>query len=67
MAEVKQLPSRADVAEADTWDLSSLFDNDEQWRAALDALEKRLDEFTAFRGRLADSAEVLADCEAEWP
>jgi len=62
MATVKQLPPRSEVAEGDTWDLASLFDNDSQWRAALDELEESIPGFEPFRGKLADSADVLAEC-----
>jgi oligoendopeptidase F len=31
MAKTKSLPKRSQVKEADTWDLSSLFDSDEAW------------------------------------
>ena len=60
MSTVKTLPPRAEVATADQWDLSSLFANDADWEAAFAAWEKQLDGFAKFRGKLADSAEMIS-------
>jgi oligoendopeptidase F len=61
---VKSLPVRKDVPVADTWDLSSLFQSDAEWEAALAAWERRIPEFAAFAGTLGASAERLAECLA---
>ena len=57
----KTLPARADVAPADTWDLTSLFASDTEWETALAAWEKRIPEFDALSGTLGSSAERLAE------
>jgi oligoendopeptidase F len=60
----KKLPARRDVAVGDTWDLSSLFDSDAAWEAALGAWEKRIPGYAAFAGTLGSSPERLAECIA---
>jgi oligoendopeptidase F len=57
-----RVPTRADVKPADTWDLSSLFPDDRAWEAAFAEWEKMLDGYGKFRGRLGESADVLAEC-----
>jgi oligoendopeptidase F len=57
-----RLPTRAEVPAADTWDLVSLFPNDAAWEAAFAEWEKMLDGYAQFRGRLGESAEILAEC-----
>jgi oligoendopeptidase F len=59
---VRKIPSRTEVASADTWDLSSLYPNDAAWDEAFGAWQKRIDGYAAFRGTLAESAEKLAAC-----
>jgi oligoendopeptidase F len=59
---VQPVPTRDQVAEADTWDLTPLFENDEQWQASLHRLEEMAAGFEKFRGRLGESAGVLREC-----
>lgn len=54
------LPLRKDVKPEDCWDLSSLYQDNEQWEADFAKLEQQLDQFDQFRGRLHESVEVLA-------
>lgn len=56
------LPKRSQVKAADTWDLSSLFENDEAWEAAFKKWEKRIGGFEKFRGKLGESPKSLAAC-----
>lgn len=62
MSKVKQLPKRAQVKAADTWDLGLLFPNDQAWEAAFTAWEQRIPEFDRFRGQLGSDAATLAAC-----
>jgi oligoendopeptidase F len=59
---VKAVPRRSQVKEADRWDLNSLFPSDEAWEKAFSAWEPRIAEYERFRGKLAQSAKVLAEC-----
>ncbi|HEX4132555.1 MAG TPA: oligoendopeptidase F [Pirellulales bacterium] len=56
------LPDRAQVAAADTWDLSSLYADDNAWEQAFVAWEKQIDGLGKYQGRLAESAAMLAAC-----
>ena len=55
-------PKRSEVAVTDTWDLSSLFANDEAWAAALPQFEACIEVFQGFAGTLGRSPEQLAAC-----
>ncbi|MDR0602005.1 MAG: oligoendopeptidase F, partial [Treponema sp.] len=56
-----QVPSRSEVKTENTWDLSSLFKNDEEWGGGLALYEKTVERIPSFRGTLGKSAEALAD------
>ncbi|TWT96970.1 Oligoendopeptidase F, plasmid [Botrimarina colliarenosi] len=58
---MKKLPTRDKVKVADTWDLSSLFNSDAEWESAFATWEKKIPKYAAFKGKLADAAE-LAKC-----
>ncbi|MEZ6104706.1 MAG: oligoendopeptidase F [Pirellulaceae bacterium] len=62
MAKAKQLPVRAQVDPADTWDLTTLYASDEAWEEAFDKIEKLLKKFAKFKGTLAESPQALAKC-----
>jgi len=62
MPRIKQLPPRSKVKIADTWDLSSLFPNDDAWEGAFAAWEKQITGYAGYRGRLGESAAALAEC-----
>jgi oligoendopeptidase F len=55
-------PKRSEVAKSDTWDLTSLFPNDEAWQSALPEFEVCIESFTKFSGTLGQSPEQLAAC-----
>ncbi len=58
----QRLPLRSEVAVADTWDLNSLFPHDDAWEAAFAQWEARIPGYDAYRGKLGDSVDVVADC-----
>jgi oligoendopeptidase F len=55
------LPLRKDVKTEDCWDLSSLYTDNQQWEADFTKLEQELAKFDQYRGRLQESAELLAE------
>ena len=61
-AHVERLPARTAVRPEDTWDLSSLFESDDDWERSFTRLEKRIKNYEKFRGKLAESASSLAAC-----
>jgi oligoendopeptidase F len=56
------LPARLEVAIGDTWDLSRLFNSTGEWEAAYAEWLKFIDGYARFRGRLSESADILAEC-----
>jgi oligoendopeptidase F len=56
------LPKRQEVPIEHTWDLSSLFPNDDAWRTAFAEWEKMTPGYERFKGKLGDSARTIADC-----
>lgn len=62
MNKVLRLPKRADVKQADTWDLSTLCKNEQDWDQQFKKLEKMISGFEKFRGKLSDGAKVIAAC-----
>jgi oligoendopeptidase F len=62
MNTVVRLPERSEVDINDTWDLSSLFPNDDAWEKGLEEFEKQSSGYEKFRGKLSESAQTLADC-----
>ncbi|WP_461256457.1 oligoendopeptidase F [Treponema sp. R80B11-R83G3] len=55
------IPLRNDIAVSDTWDLSKLFPNDEEWNKSLAEFEKMIEKIPSFQGTLGKSASHLAD------
>ncbi len=55
------LPNRTDVSPEDTWDLSSLYSGDDAWEADFAKLQDRVAQFASYRGRLGESAVILAE------
>lgn len=60
----KTLPARRDVKPADTWDLASLFPDDDSWEKAFAKWEKQIPNYEQFRGKLGDGPAELAKCFA---
>lgn len=61
MKDVKQLPARSKVKPSDTWDLHSLFPDDQTWETAFANWEKRIGGYARYQGKLGDAA-ALARC-----
>lgn len=55
------LPLRNEVKPEDCWDLSSLYPDDQSWEADYKKLEGQIETYETFRGRLSESASVLAE------
>ena len=52
----------SNISVSDTWDLSPLYPSDEAWEEDFEVLQKEFSTAGNFRGRLGDSANVLAEC-----
>ena len=59
---VQRLPSRSQIKQEDTWDLTTLFDNDASWETAFQKLDKKIRGFEKFRGTLSQGPKQLAAC-----
>ena len=62
MATRKKTPERSEIRPEDTWDLSPLFENDEEWEKRLHDLEGVVEKIAEFQGTLGESAARLAAC-----
>ncbi len=58
----KTLPTRSRVKQSDTWDLESLYQDDDAWEIAFAKWEKQVRKFDSFRTTLGSSPERLAAC-----
>ena len=56
------LRERSEVDISDTWDLSSLFPDDDHWETAFQAWEAELETYATFRGKLSESPARLRAC-----
>ncbi|MCY4146844.1 MAG: oligoendopeptidase F [Chloroflexi bacterium] len=55
------IPARADIPKETTWNHESVFASFDDWRAEYSAVSRQLGQIAAFQGRLAESAERLAE------
>ncbi|MCU0849556.1 MAG: oligoendopeptidase F [Spirochaetes bacterium] len=56
-----RIPERKEIPAADRWDLSPLFRNDAEWEALFSDIEKRMDGYATFRGRIGGSLDAFRD------
>ena len=59
MATTERLPTRPEVAPADTWDLASLYPTDAAWEADFAAWEATISRYAGHKGGLGASAAAL--------
>ncbi len=52
---------RKDVPTEETWDLTDLFPNKESWEKGLQEIVEEVDRITAFKGKLSENANTLAE------
>jgi oligoendopeptidase F len=62
MTTTGQIPTRSEIPEADTWDLTHLFKSDAEYRTLFSALNDRYPKIADFKGRLSESADMLLAC-----
>jgi oligoendopeptidase F len=62
MTTARQIPTRSEIPEADTWDLTHLFKSEEEYRSSFAALRDSYPEILEFKGFLGESAETLLSC-----
>ena len=59
---LQKLPERSQVAVGDTWDLASLYPDDEAWETDFVRWESQIAGYAQFQGKLAQSSKTLAAC-----
>jgi oligoendopeptidase F len=57
---MSSVPERSDIDAEYKWNLESLFADDDEWEAASEAVEDRLDDLQAYKGEVTADAETLA-------
>jgi oligoendopeptidase F len=57
-----QLPARNEVPQEQTWNLESIFPDVQAWEEAYQKSEKEVTKFEKYKGKLAQSAEMLLAC-----
>lgn len=62
MTDASTVPVRADIAEADKWDLSCLFADVSKWQEDFAWVQRTYAEIKRWKGKLAASPRNLADC-----
>ncbi len=55
------IPERSEVAITDQWDLTPLFNSDAAWEETFDIVQRDIDAYAIYRGRLGESAELLRE------
>ena len=59
------VPDRTDVDEEYKWDLESMYADDDEWEAAYEAVEEKLDDLRDYEGRVTESADTLLELREE--
>lgn len=54
-----EVPTRDQIAVEDTWDLTTIFPDEDAWAAELETVPGKVELAAGFRGRLGESANVL--------
>jgi oligoendopeptidase F len=58
---MSSVPERAEIAEEYVWDLESIYATDEDWEAAYESAEERIDELREYEGRTTEDGESLLE------
>ncbi|HEV3210634.1 MAG TPA: oligoendopeptidase F [Chthoniobacterales bacterium] len=56
------IPTRCEIPESDTWDLTKLFSKEEEYRNALVGLKELYPKIAQYKTRLGESAKTLFEC-----
>jgi oligoendopeptidase F len=55
------IPTRSEIAEADTWDLKKLYPSEQDYQRDLERLKKEYPQYVSFKGKVGQSAQDLLD------
>ncbi len=59
---ISKIPTRSEISESDTWDLTQLFQSEEAYGEAFVQLRGQYPEIAKFRTHLGESAQTLFEC-----
>jgi len=59
MREAVRIRKREEMKTEDCWAIEDLYANDEEWAADAQRLEKKVEEFSRYKGRLGENSQVL--------
>jgi oligoendopeptidase F len=62
MTTTSQIPARSEIPETDTWDLSQIFQSEEDYLSSSSELRDSYPKMIEFKGRLGKSPEILLEC-----
>jgi oligoendopeptidase F len=62
MTTARQIPARSEIPEADTWDLTHIFNTEEEYRRSFSDLRDSYLKIAEFKGHLGESADALLRC-----
>ena len=62
MIAAQQIPTRSEIPEQDTWDLTQIFKTEEEYRKSFSDLRESYSQIAEFRGHLGESADTLLAC-----
>jgi oligoendopeptidase F len=62
MTAAQQIPTRFEIPEQDTWDLTQIFKTEEEYRKSFSELRESYSKIAEFRGHLGESADTLLSC-----
>lgn len=55
------IPTRSEIAEADTWDLKTLYQTEQDYQQDLEKLKKEYPQYASYKGKVGQSAKDLLD------
>src|SRR5690606_5819212 len=61
MAEMGSLPKRSEVDKQFVWAIEDLYATDELWEKEFNEIKEKLQDVSAYRGRLSESAKTLLE------
>jgi len=61
MSQKKMIPDRKDIGDELKWDLSPLFESDSQWEELFTVLEKQIEDYHKYKGRLHESITLFQE------
>ncbi|MFB6151983.1 MAG: oligoendopeptidase F, partial [Haloarculaceae archaeon] len=58
---MSSVPERSEIDEAYKWDLDSLYADDDEWEAAFETVEERVEDLRSLEGRATEDADALLE------